>query len=410
MVRAKNQSLKQTLRFLLVLFALPAILACAATATTDADTADDTTDDTTDADDADSTAGTSLGNDVAALAANPCDAVGGLAYAIFAQSADDIWVGCAGSAGGLFLSSDGGESFTQVTQTNSGATSIDGDSAYYGDGGDPAPDVRFYDIEEDADGNILLCGGNNEDEVASKIFLYRVDATTGDYETLVTRDTLLNLGGTGFSDCDNVVATSDVIAIDDLSGSQVAYSSDNGATWNKYTADSVWDMIVVGSSVFGSGGTTGAGPEFYDFSASLAGLVTFDVDNAGDTLQDGRAIATPDSGTTFLIGTVDDDVEVGISIRYTTDDGDTFEDATIADPTAYSFVRAMACSGDVCIASGDTYPGSLGTGYIIRSEDGGLTWSAVSLSADIAPIYSITIFGDTAWFAGDGGNVYSVTL
>ena len=69
--------------------------------------------------------------------------------------------------------------------------SIDGDNAYYGEGGDKAPDVRFYDIEADSAGNILLCGGNNEDEVqdtTSKVFLYRYNISDETYDILATKN------------------------------------------------------------------------------------------------------------------------------------------------------------------------------------------------------------------------------
>lgn len=298
---------------------------------------------------------------------------------------EEGWLGCAGSAGGgIYYTSNGGLSWTHAVDLDGAPTSLEGQSS------------RFYDIEQGDDGAMYFCGGDNN--TSPKVFLYRMDQE-GNWETLVTRDTLLEGGGRGFSDCQNIAVSGDTIIIDDNAGSQIATSTDGGQIWTKSEPGQIDELTVAKGKIFGAGGTTGEGPSFYTLNEDMPGeLARMMLDTGEGNLQEARGIDTPDDGQTWLMaGTRDAGARAWIKIS--TDDGATWRDADVnADDVA--FFEELVCVDDWCVAAGRRSLDDAGIAY--ESRDGGQTWTRRNIGESVSPIYTARAAGDKIWLAGDG--------
>jgi len=320
--------------------------------------------------------------------------VGGIAYSIYAQDADNIWLGCAGAIGGLFKSTDGGTNFTQV-----GADAITGITGTY---------VHIWDIEADGDGNVLICGSNNEVDPGE--FLYRYDVAEDTYTSLADDDIVTAaIGGSSISACGSVWAIGDSIVFDSNTGNQVLYSTDNGATWGyEYLSTQLAQFTGDDTTFYGAGGVIADGPAFWTADTTFTDLtMDDDIDSNKQEARAGVTITTDDS--TLIMGGANSG-DTDLWIIYSENGGTNWSNATITTTHNFSFIRGLDCvSATVCLAVGDYYPASDG-GFILISEDAGHTWTDVEATSELPTLYSITSSGNTAWLAGDGGNVYTLDV
>jgi len=261
---------------------------------------------------------------------------------------------------------------------------------------------RFNDIEAGDDGSMYFCGGDND--TSPKIFVYRL-TPGGEWEELVTRDTLLEGGGRGFSDCQNIAVDGDFIVIDDNAGSQIAWSRDGGSTWTKADVGQVSEVAIVGGVPYASGGTTGDGPRFYAPSDETLLSPTTLGEGTG-RLQEARGMATPDGGRTWLlVGAVDG--PGGAFVWRSSDGGQTWEDTGVEAPDV-SFFEDVECLDDWCLAVGRGYPEDTGIAY--QSEDAGRTWSLRRrIGTDVSPFYTASAGDGAIWVAGDGLDLLRLT-
>jgi hypothetical protein len=298
---------------------------------------------------------------------------------------EEGWLGCAGSAGGgIYYTSNGGLSWTHAVDLDGAPTSLDGQSS------------RFNDIERGDDGAMYFCGGDNN--TSPKIFLYRM-SKDGVWETLVTRDTLLEGGGRGFSDCQNIAVSGDSIIIDDNAGSQVAYSNDGGKSWSKADVGQIDELTISDGRAIAAGGTTGEGPSFYTSSEETPLLPErMMLDTGEGNLQEARGLDTPDNGNTWLIAGTRDGAAGGW-VKRSTDGGMTWSDAEI-DADDVSFFEDLVCIESWCVAAGRRLQDDAGIAY--ESRDAGKTWERRNIGEGISPIYTARPAGDKIWLAGDG--------
>lgn len=321
---------------------------------------------------------------------NPCSTqLGVTAYGIYAASDTDVWLACGSGAGGIFRSTDGGQSWS--------GTTFDGGNS-----------ERFWDIEGDGDGNVLLCGNVNLSG-SNDPLLIRYVTGSDSYETILTTADLLALGGTGFANCHNVAVFGQTIVVDDTAGTQFAVSEDNGASWSKYDAGQIWDMRASSDGIIGIGGTTASGPDFFGApTSSLSDVNGTDVPDPNDNMQEGRGIGETASGTIAIAGAFDTpsvgDPYLGGWFLYSSDRGATWEAASVDGPEIISFIEGIDCTGDTCFAAGRTYPSDDGLVYV--STDGAKSWSRLALDGGtLSPFYSVEVTANRAFIAGDGGDL-----
>jgi hypothetical protein len=313
---------------------------------------------------------------------NPCSQ----ARAVY-DDGGSIWVGCSGSsAGGLFRSTNEGASWTPAEGLSGAPPGINGASS------------RVNDITR-AGADLYVCGGNNE--VSPKVFLYRVPAGGGDWEPLVNRDTLIDLGGTGFADCQNVVVSGDAITIDDTTGTQIATSTDGGQTWQKASVGQVYDLDVSGDTLFGTGGTISTGPRLYEGRVGGELAETVDLSDENGVLQEARGIAVAQSGALITVGATDGQGDAWI--RRSDDGGEGWVEVEVAaDVDFFEDVDCAADSG-LCVAVGRVRTTDAGAMYV--SEDDGASWSRYEGFAETGAFYTVDASTGRVWATGDGDMV-----
>lgn len=319
---------------------------------------------------------------------NPCSSQLGVnSYAVHAVSDTEVWLGCGSATGGVYRSTDGGASWQGYTFEAGGSE-------------------RFWDIETDSHGDVLLCGNVNPSGSDDPL-LIRYLAAEDSFETVLTTADLLALGGTGFANCHNVAVFGTTIVIDDSTGTQLAVSEDDGATWSKTNVGQIWTMRASSDGLIGVGGTTGAGPDFYESPLSdLSNVSQTDVPDTDDNMQEGRGIGETDSGTIVIAGAFDtpsgDDPYIGAWFRYSTDRGVTWQNANVPGAEIISFIEDIDCVGETCFAAGRSFPTD--DGLVFITDDGGANWSRLPLDGTLSPFYSVDVHGNHAYIAGDGGD------
>ena len=314
---------------------------------------------------------------------NPCSQ----ARAVF-DGGEEVWVGCSGSsAGGLFRSSNDGLSWTAAEDLPGSPPGINGASS------------RVNDLTRSG-GDLYVCGGNNE--VSPKVFLYRIPSGGGDWEALVNRDTLIDLGGTGFADCQNVVVSGDSITIDDTTGSQIATSTDGGRTWQKADVGQIYDLEATGDALVGAGGTISSGPRLYQgrVGGELAATVAFS--DANGVLQEARGVAVARSGALITAGATD-----GLGdawIRRSEDDGVTWEEVVV-EADDVDFFEDVDCAADsgLCVVVGRVRGNDAAAMFL--SEDEGASWRRYINFAETGAFHTVDASTGRVWATGDGDTV-----
>ena len=298
---------------------------------------------------------------------------------------EEGWLGCSGSAGGgIYYTKNAGSSWTHAVDLDGAPTSLEGQSS------------RFNDIERGDDGAMYFCGGDNN--TSPKVFVYRM-SKDGAWEALVTRDTLLEGGGRGFSDCQNIAVSGNAIVIDDNAGSQVAYSNDGGKSWTKADVGQIDELAISQDRVIAAGGTTGEGPSFYTSAEETPLLPERMMLETGEgNLQEARGLDTPDKGNTWLLAGTRDGAAGGW-VKRSTDGGTSWSDADI-DADDVSFFEELVCIESWCVAAGRRLQDDAGIVY--ESRDAGQTWTRRNIGEGVSPIYTARAAGDKIWLAGDG--------
>jgi hypothetical protein len=268
--------------------------------------------------------------------------------------------------------------------------------------------ARFYDIARDDAGGTYVCGGNND--VSPKVLLYRV-SKSGSWSPVLTTRMLLDLGGTGFSDCENVIVFgAKTIIVDDLAGRQIAWSTDGGSTWAKTELPRhVYELEASGERILGAGGATGTGPAFFVGSAAAPGDTAMRAVVVGkDNRQEARGMATPDGARWIIAGAFDTGEEyLGAWILFTDDQGNNWNEASVADATQVSFFNDVVCAARRCFAVGTAYPSD--DGLVYESTDGGETWRRMSGIAGSTAYTTASFSGRYVYAAGDGLDIARIS-
>lgn len=322
---------------------------------------------------------------------DPCGG-SGTPYALTFLDADNGYVGC-GSGLGLWKTDDGGQNFTR---------------------GHPSNDLYVYEVAEDNAGRLLVCG-HDYDTTSDGGMLFRLDS--GSWSTLLSYgNNNTDPAAVYMSNCGAMATSgSERLMVASLTAGDITWSENDGLTWVKeerYWEDANLDsggysyyyMLSMTSlsdgSIYGGGSQISEPPVIFsptlhsqgdwtNFHASI-------VDNS--IIGEVQSMATHDDGMTWLVGGRDQDATTEASgfIYRSTDSGESW--TSISLPDGVDVVHDIEMDGNRGIAVGHRYPTTQG-GFILLTEDAGLTWTEVK--ADPAILQSAAIVGDTWWAAGD---------
>lgn len=365
------------------------ILACTGSSSEKDDTADTAPPDTAPPDDTDDTGDTHPSGEFTLLS-DPCSGAG-TPYAMRFTSASEGWYGC-GNGIGLYHTTDGGDSF---------------------EAGHPSADLYVFDIEQAADGDMLVCG--HDYGADNGVLLYR--GTVGDWAPLLRYGN--NADGTDMvymSNCGQVAEAGDgtMIVASNTAG-DLTWSTDDGLNWAKeerywenanleggYSYYYMLQLQAAGGVYYGAGSKIDEPPvfftpsaladaEFYNFEAHI---ITSSVE--GETW----ALATSDGGLTWFAGGRDQSASaVASGFLYRSDDGgETWTSIVLGDEIDILRAIAFDATGTWGVAVGHRYPTMQG-GFVLLTEDGGATWTELDEETDL--LYSAAVYGSTYWVAGD---------
>ena len=355
---------------------------------------------------------------------NPCASQSEYAYAVLFTSDKDGLVGCAGSSSGsTFITSDGGKTWNELSDEDTGMTGFS--------------DMRVYDIDTDSDGNLYICGFNND--AASTVYLYKYSPTDLTY-TVLLDETNKAFSTQGISSCGGVAVVGNKIIVDSLTSYEVVVSEDGGSTWARdevweeanldLDADAsdfnelrsvyqMWRTLKVGNDFYGVGSHSSDNPRFYKKSThSKAGFHNMKVHKVRDDINGiARGLASPSCGETWIAGGKNADVTTTGSgfLSISENGGETWSEVSLPSPSSedYTFdvVQDIKChsSGAICYAVGHKYPESQG-GFILYSTDKGKSWSELSVFDTKGDLIKLATLDDgSAWFFGDY-HIYKVSL
>jgi hypothetical protein len=319
---------------------------------------------------------------------------GGTPYGLHLSSEMEGWVGC-GNGFGLHHSTDGGASFSS---------------------GHDSTDLYVFDIVEQANGELLICG-HDYDLESDGVMLYRGGAEGWEpllsYGNNDSDDTAVYM-----SNCGAVAASGDgtIIVASQTSG-DITWSTDDGSSWHKeerywedenlndgYSFYYMLNLVAADGSYFGAGSKIDEPPVFFTPSSHAAGdFYNFEAVVIDDTaMGEIWGLATPDDGSTWLAGGRNQDttsVASGFLYR-STDSGQSWDSLSLGDEIDVVHDIEFSDDGQRGVAVGHRYPTSKG-GFVLLTADGGKTWSEAD-SPGAPLLYTAAVSGDVFWIAGDG--------
>lgn len=327
---------------------------------------------------------------------DPCS--GGTGYALHFADTATGWVGC-GSGMGLWATTDGGDTFASAHPASG-----TGESVY------------VHRIVPHPDGGLLICGHDYSTDPDP--LLWHLDGGTS--------TVLLTYGANGgdpgsaqMANCGAVAAAGDgtLLVASDTVG-DMTRSEDGGLTWTaeyRYWEDAnledggyayyyMLELVAAGGAYHGAGSRIVEPPVFYgpsrhedgewfNFHASVV-----DASIAGEVW----ALATPDDGATWFVGGRDQGRSSEASgFFYRSDDGgETWTDISLGGSVDIMHDVAFADDGLHGIAVGHRYPPATLGGFVALTEDGGRTWT--ERAEEVPPLQEAAIVGRTFWVSGDG--------
>jgi hypothetical protein len=326
---------------------------------------------------------------------DPCGGAG-TPYAMYFEDSLTGWVGC-GNGIGLYKSFDGGESFE------------DGHFSTW------TGDLYILEITPDPSGGLLFCG---HDYSYASTLIYRYK--DGEWSDLLHYGANWNdPTSTQFSNCGVVAAAGDdtILTASNTIG-DISWSQNNGQTWtaeerywedanlypNGYSAYQMLNLLSAGGKYYGAGSVINEPPVFlgpsqhpdgqwYNFHATI-----IDPTAIGEIW----ALATPDDGTTFFAGGRDQRYSDRASgfFYQSQDGGQSWSKVELAEELDIMHDIEFAADGLHGIAVGHRYPPASLGGYILLTEDGGVSWMV--LETEVPPLYTAAIVDTSWWVAGDG--------
>lgn len=335
------------------------------------------------------TSGDTAGTGLTELA-DPCNG-GGTPYGLSYLSDTEGLLGC-GNGFGLHHTTDGGATYTRL------------------DGGD----LYVFQIAPAPGGDLLVCG-RDYDAAADDTILYRYDGQLRallHYGNNDSRDDAVY-----FSNCGVVAAAGDntLLAASNTIG-DITWSEDNGATWVKedrywedanlepdgYAVYTMLDLVAAGGAYYGAGSTITEPPTFLGPTQDVDGTWHNFHATVIDPTIEGEvwALATADEGTTWIAGGRDQQRSSEASgFLYRSDDGG-LTWSYLPLPPQIDIVHdvSFAPDGQHGVAVGHRYPTSLG-GFILLTDDAGATWAEVTEQTPL--LQSAFARNDRYWVAGD---------
>lgn len=326
---------------------------------------------------------------------DPCS--GGTPYALYFQDETTGWAGC-GSGMGLWSTADGGETFA-AAHPSSGR----GDDLY------------INRIVPDPSGGLLVCGHDYSSDPDPLLWRLQDGVTT----VLLTYGSNSNDSGSAqMSNCGAVAAAGDgTILVASETAGDMTRSEDDGLTWTaeyRYWEDEnlndggyayyyMLNMVAAGGAYYGAGTRIIEPPVFYGPSRHEAGeWYNFHASDIDSFQGEVWALATPDDGATWFAGGRDQQrASEASGFFYRSDDGGaSWTDISLGGTVDVMHDVVFAPDGRHGIAVGHRYPPATLGGFIALTEDGGLTWT--ERDEDVPPLYAAAIFGETFWVSGDG--------
>lgn len=324
---------------------------------------------------------------------DPCG--GTTPYAMYFEDADAGWVGC-GDGMGLWRTEDAGDSFSAGhPSTGTG-------------------DLYVNQVVPDPAGGVLVCGHDYAQDPG--VFLYRY--RDGDWTALLSYGSNNNdPAWTQMANCGVVAAAGDgtMLVASDTVG-DMSRSTDHGVTWTteyRYWEDANLDdggysyfymlnLVAAGGAYYGAGSRIVEPPVFYGPSQHADGdWYNFHATEIADLQGEVWALATPDDGVTWFAGGRDQARSSSASgFLFRSDDGGaTWTDVSLGGTVDIMHDLEFAEDGLHGVAVGHRYPPSSQGGFVATTDDGGQTW--VERAEDVPPLYTAAIVGDTFWVAGD---------
>lgn len=313
---------------------------------------------------------------------------GGTPYGLLFQDGQTGFVGC-GNGFGLWQTDDQGDSFSQAH---------------------PSGSLYVSSLALDAQGRLLVCGRDYE---TSKGMLYRADADG--WSLLARYGTSSDPQDVSMSNCGVVADAGDGrLMMASLTVGDIVVSEDGGQSWSaeeRYWEDDNFERggyayyYMLSLDVDEDGAFVGAGsqitqpPVFFGPSShAAADWQSFDAHVVDDSII-GEVWAMDAAGDgAWVVGGRDQGATSRASgFIYRSDDGGlSWTEAAL--PDGVDIVHDIRFDGDSGIAVGHRYPTSEG-GFVLLTDDGGRTWAGLDEAVPL--LQSAAIVGDTYWIAGD---------
>ncbi len=270
---------------------------------------------------------------------------------------------------------------------------------------------RVLDVRRHGDG-LLYVAGADTDSMDAVIAFDTSGSSWTVADTVFTREYTI---GFSFQVAHYLRDDSGRAFGESLTGADVIYRTADGVPWESIGSDwaedgggyQILDMDQRGERFYGCGSTIADHPKVFLPGGSLNSLtvVTLSTDFTGemwgvDAVNDSRVI----------VGGVDQVANVGVvytsqSDPYDVADYVAFRLDTMFD--GFSWIRGVCGRGDTVVAVGERQPLSSGTGIVLHSTDGGVSFTDITDASSTASSVSMcTVLSDgRIAVAGSGGYV-----